>query len=103
MPGLEENQEVVDLVTHIFDLPKEERIKESLKMQVSTLLTVKSQEKKLATLQTQIAGLPCQANGILRFMAAMSTTKRIMVSISAILLFLVTVIGAITGIVELCR
>lgn len=98
MPLMEENQEIVDLALHLFDLPKEERIKESLKMQVSTYLTVKAQEEKQIALQEQLQKLPCRENGFLLWLAAMSTTKRFLVSLSAVVIFLVTILGGITGI-----
>lgn len=94
MPGLDENKEVVDFVARIMDLPKEERIKESLKMQVSTYLTVKSHDEKLR----RIDNLPCQANGFLRFMAASGSVKRGIVCIGTAVLAILTLIAAWIGV-----
>jgi len=98
MTGLDENKEVVDFVTRIMDLPKEERIKESLKMQVSTYLTVKSHDEKFKRMNEQIDLLPCHSNGLLRFMAAAGTVKRGIICIGGAVLAILTLIAAWIGV-----
>ena len=93
------NTIVVELVSKIYNMPPDEREKELTKYNIETYLTIQEHDTLLLAMTKRMDAFPCQDNGILRFLTAMSTSKRVIISIAGVVMFLITVVGVGLGIV----
>ena len=96
----ERNIKAVELVSKIFNMAPEDREKKLMEYNIETYLTVQEHDVTLNRMKERMDSFPCQDNGILRFFAAMSTGKRIVASITGVVLILLTIIGVSLGIVD---
>lgn len=100
MPDFEETAEVVDFVDRWVNLPKEEQKRKSMTLLVTTTFAVKSLEKEQTEMKKTIAEMPCQSNGFLGAIAALSRSKKMAAVVTGVIVGVSITIGSIVGLAQ---